>query len=353
MCYEFLGIKLQSPFIIGSGPLSYGAEGMIKLHEAGAGAVVTKTIGIHAAENPVNHMIKYNNNTLINCEKWSDYDGNRWINEELPKAVEAGVVCIASVGQTLEDVKAIVEGVEKAGAAIIELVSYTAEELVPMIEYAKSKVSIPVLVKLSPNVKNFLELARECKKAGADGFTACDSVGPTMKIDIETGRPVLGGADGKGWLSGAMIKPITIQKVCELRREFDIPIIGLGGVTSYEDAVEMCMAGADLIGICSVVILQGLGVISKLNDGVNKYLKEHNKGSLSDIVGLAQKYLPKEEIKAGYSMGFDKEKCTKCQRCIRVCTYDARSFDEDDNMILDEEKCRKCGLCVSICNVLK
>jgi len=98
---DYCGCHLQSPFILTSGPLCYGAEGLIRGHRAGCGAVVTKTIRLAAAVNPAHHMGTVGGDSLINCEKWSDYDRLRWYELEIPQAAAAGAVVIGSVGHTL------------------------------------------------------------------------------------------------------------------------------------------------------------------------------------------------------------------------------------------------------------
>ena len=148
-----------------------------------------------------------------------------------------------------------------------------------------------------------------------------------------------------------MIKPIIIQKVCELRKHFDCPIIGLGGVTTWQDAIEMSMAGANLIGICSVVILKGVGVIRQLEQGVDAYLARHEKADLSAITSMTQKYLPDVDQMGSYEMSVEETGCTGCKRCVKVCPYEARTF-EVGQMEVDKEKCRACGLCVSLCKYL-
>lgn len=345
----FFGNEIQSPIIVGSGPLSYGANGMIALHQNGAGAVVTKTINRYAADNPYHHMIKCDTDTLINCEKWSDYSMQQWLNEEIPKAVKAGVACIASVGHTVDDAKLCVEQLEAEGCMAIELVSYDDETVLPMLEYTKKRVKIPVIVKLSPNSKDMFAYAKRCEEAGASGFTACDSMGPVLKIDIETGKPVMGEKGGYGWLTGAMIRPFTLQKICELRKQTQLPIIGLGGITKWQDAIEAVMAGADYVGICSAPIMKGIEFIRQLDLQIDEYLKQHGYHSLKEISGIVQQYLPTEKDKDSYEMEFEKELCRKCQRCIKVCPYRARSFRGNGEMVVDAASCRKCGLCVSVC----
>ncbi|MFA9463412.1 MAG: 4Fe-4S dicluster domain-containing protein [Velocimicrobium sp.] len=349
---KIFGRELQSPIIIGSGPLSYSADGMIRLYEAGAGAVVTKTINRYAAKNPNRHMVACDTNTLINCEQWSDYAMDEWIDREIPKAVKAGVSCIASVGHTMEDSRLCVEALEREGCMAIELVSYSDDTILPMLVDTKKRVNIPVIVKLSPNSPNLLQLARACEEAGADAFTACDSIGPALKIDIETGKPLLGGDDGYGWLSGAMIRPFILQKVCELRKKTKLPIIGLGGIVKWQDAIEMLMAGADYVGVCSAPILKGVGYIQKLNEQMDTYFTTHNYQAIHQISGLVHKNKSEEEDGETYHMTYDPLTCRHCNRCIEVCPYQARRFVSESRMEINTEACRRCGLCVSICNCL-
>ncbi|MEW5816033.1 MAG: dihydroorotate dehydrogenase, partial [Spirochaetota bacterium] len=148
---ELFGLPLKSPLILGSGPLSYGAAGLIRAYEAGAGAVVTKTIRDRAADNPYPHMVISGRDTLINAEKWADISAARWVEEEIPKSKEAGVTVIASLGHTPAEVGKWVKAADRAGADIIELVSYQSEAILPMVMKAKELTGKPVIAKLSPN----------------------------------------------------------------------------------------------------------------------------------------------------------------------------------------------------------
>lgn len=344
--YDFLGIKLQSPIIIGSGPLSYSAQSMKKLYDAGAGAVVTKTIRKERAINPAPHMMRSTNNSLINNEKWTDYEPERWIEKEIPKLKEMGVVTIASVGHTLEESSQLVTEVEKAGANIIELVSYDYNDLIPMVKDAKERVSIPVIAKLPSMVPNIGDFAKKLEEAGADAITACDSVGPALRIDIDTGKPLLGG-NGFGWISGEAIKPITLHKIYEIRSKVNIPIIGLGGCMTGQDAVEMIMAGANFIGVCTAPILKGEGIINKIYKDCLAHIERIGYKSMEDICGIVHQYMGEVNERTSFKFIYDEDKCTRCKLCERVCAYEARKLN--DTMELDEEECRYCGLCISVC----
>lgn len=344
--YNLLGINLQSPIIIGSGPLSYNAEGMKKLFDAGAGAVVTKTIRKERAINPAPHMVRSTINSLINNEKWTDFEPERWINEEIPKLKEMGVVTIASVGHTLEESSELVEKVEKAGADIIELVSYDYTDLVPMVKDTKRRVSIPVIAKLPPMIENIGDFCKELEEAGVDAITACDSVGPAFRIDIETGKPLLGG-NGLGWLTGEVIKPITLHKIYEIRKKVSVPIIGLGGCMTGADAVEMVMAGANFIGVCTAPILRGESAIGKIYNDFKVHLARLGYNSIEEACGVVHQHMGDINERTKFEFIYDEEKCTRCNLCVKVCAYEARTLNEA--MELDEEECRYCGLCISVC----
>lgn len=347
--YNLGGIGLQSPFIVGSGPLSYGAAGMERLHLAGAGAVTTKTIRLIDCINPKPHMFLNSRDSLVNCEKWTDLSADQWIKTEIPRAVRGGVVVIASIGHTLPESSRLAEPVAASGAAMIELVSYDEADLIPMVTDIRRRVKCPVLVKLSPNGKRFLETAQRCVAAGADAITACDSLGPVLRIDIRTGRPALAGANGTGWLSGRAIKPIILQRVAELRNSLTCPIIGLGGVMEAADAIEMAMAGATFVGLCTALILRGPEYLSKLRSDTEKMLDELGYANFASVSGVALQYLRQPEQTSPLKFAYVASKCIHCGQCVKTCCYQARSLSTDGTMDVDIEKCHYCGLCVDVC----
>ena len=344
---QLFDIALESPFVLGSGPLSYDGAGMIRAHKAGAGAVTTKTIRDIPAENPFPHIAVAGRDSLINAEKWSDIPGDAWVNEEIPRAKAAGVVVIGSIGHTLSEVENWLPKVDAAGADMIELVSYEEADLVPMIRAAKRLSDKPVLAKLSPNWKNPIASAQAVLAAGADGITAMDSIGPVLRIDIETGRPITGGAKGFGWLSGGAIKPITLRYVAEIAAISDKPIIGIGGVMTAEDALEMLMAGATAVGICTAPLLKGIDYISRLNERLAGLLDRLSYETVASASGFSLPFLSEGEEHSRFAFAFEPDLCTACMICVRCCPYEAR--DLKDKVMSLNETCRCCGLCASQC----
>ena len=340
------GIPLRNPLIVSSGPLTYAAEGIQRTFDSGAAAAVTKTISLEPAVNPVPHIADIGRGSLLNTEKWADLPAEQWIDRELPALKGSGGVVIASVGHHRADVEALAAPLAGAGADILEVVSYDAADMVPLVEAAKARATVPVLAKLSPNWPDLSDCAARCLASGADGLTAIDSLGPTLAIDLETGRPVLG---GHAWLSGAAIKPLTVRIVADLcKRHPGVPVVATGGVSRAEDVVEMVMAGATAVGMHTTPLLRGLGWLAKAEAGLARWLDRHGHSELAEVRGMALPHLPGSERNEPLDFAFEPEICTECGRCVTVCAYGARSMDGRE-MSLDCELCRSCGLCVEVC----
>ena len=355
-------LHLRNPLILASGPLSWNAEAIRAAFDAGAAAVVTKTIRPEATINPVPHIAAAGRGSLLNTEGWSDLSAEQWIERELPSLADRDGVLIASLGHTPVEVEQLAAPLAQAGADALELVSYRAEDAAPMAAAAKRTVAIPVLIKVSANWPNLPEVVAACLRAGADGVTAIDSIGPTLRVDVETGRPLLGSF---AWLSGAAIFPTALRVVAEiclhpstaLRQSsgqgsghgHDAPVVGTGGVGRAEDVVEMVMAGATAVGVHTTPLLRGLGWFGKTLARLERWLDEHGYARLSDLRGLALPHLQEPVQRAPLVFAFDAETCTQCGRCVTVCAYEARRVTPQVEMLLDQELCRSCGLCVTVC----
>ena len=350
---QLCGLGLRNPFVLASGPLSYDGEALLRAHHAGAAAVVTKTICREAARNPVPHIAKLRTG-LLNGEKWSDLPARAWIDREIPLAKDGGATVIASVGLGTAHVKAFARPLADAGADALEICSYDAAEMVPMMEEAVRSVDIPVFAKVSANWQNVDSVAAECLRKGAAGITAIDSVGPALRLDVKRRSPLLG--SGYGWLSGDAILAISLRVVANVAIATGAAIVGTGGVHRVDDCVEMLMAGARGIGLCSLPLIAGLGVFADLAEGLSLRLDELGYGSVQEVIGAALPALeqceraPKlappigEQAKPA-SFLWDQHLCTECDLCLRVCPYQARA--KPNRVAAD--RCRLCGLCSSVC----
>jgi dihydroorotate dehydrogenase (fumarate) len=344
---DLCGYTLPNPFVLASGPLTWNAEAIKAAFAAGASAAVTKTIRPLATDNPVPHIADAGLGSLLNTEGWSDFSGEEWLQRELPALRErAGGVLIASLGHTPEEVAELAGPVAEAGPDLLELVSYRAKDAAPMVAVAKEKAGLPVLIKVTANWPDLLDVVEACLQAGADGVTAIDSIGPTLRIDVDTGQPLLGSF---AWLSGRAILPISLRVVAQICQRHGVPVVGTGGVGQAEDAVEMVMAGATAVGVHSLPLLRGLGWFDKTLTRLKRWLETHEHSRLADLRGAALPHLHQPAVHSPLAFAFDKDLCTRCGRCVTVCAYGARELTADTEMLLDAELCRSCGLCVQVC----
>ena len=349
---KFCGKVLQSPFILGSGPAGFDAENLYLHYKAGAGAVVTKSISIDGCQNTTRHMMANGRDCLINNEGGSDLPMKQWLDVEIPKAKELGVeVLIASVygNGNLQDTVHIACECERAGADMLEVVTdyHNPADFVEKIGSIKRKVQIPVIAKVNSNWNNTEEVADACAKSGVDAITAIDSVGPVFRIDIATGKPLMGGR-GYGYMTGAPILPIALRYVHDIAGSTTKPILGLGGICSGKDAMEMLMAGASCVGVCSYPIIHGPQAFTKLIRELSELMDQYG---YTEVTQVARKTIlennKEDEI---VQVRLIKEKCTRCGICLESCPYRARSFTAE-GISVDRTLCRKCGLCFGECPV--
>lgn len=155
-----------------------------------------------------------------------------------------------------------------------------------VVSAVKSVSTIPVIAKLTPNVTDIKEIANSVVNAGADGIVAINTLGPGMVIDVESGKPIL--ANKVGGMSGKAIKPIAVKNVYDICSAVDVPVIGVGGITTGLDAIEFMMAGASAVQVGTGVYYRGYDIFQKINSEIQEFLVNRNL-KLNDIIGLARK----------------------------------------------------------------
>ena len=294
---EFAGIKLPNPTILASGILGVSSEILIRVSRAGAGAVVSKSFNRKGREGYRNPSFIEVHGGFLNALGIPN-PGMEEMREEVETASKQGVPVIASVfGFDAEEFAESAAMGEKGGAIAVELnvscphvkevgVEIGQRPLVvaEVTRAVKSRVRIPVFVKLSPNVTDISEIAKAAETAGADAITAINTVLGTS-VDVDSGFPILGGV--LGGLSGPAIHPIALRAVYQIRRAVNIPVIGVGGIDDWKGAVQMMMAGASAVQIGSAITSKGLNVFRDVTTGIAKFLELKGYRSVSEIVSLA------------------------------------------------------------------
>ena len=385
---KIAGLRFKTPILNSACPISRDGPAMERLAENGVGGLVTKTIGVVAAKVPRPHMGVVNKGNIglivpqyrggglitrvatvrgayygfLNAELWTDLPPEQWFGKELPYARKVAdkynIPLIASIGYKADELRELGPKAVKAGADAVEFSThYLGHEYAPVVESAKALrevVNVPIFPKLSPHIWGLRDMVMELERVGVNGFVAINTVGPALHIDVETGRPIMGGPYGHGWLSGPAIKPLGVAIVAEIAKISKLPIIGVGGVSTPEDVIEYVMVGASAVQVCTQAIVEGPNVFKRLAEGVRKWLKGHGYSSIEDIKGLALKYLSYDpagwyEVKNPI---VDDDKCIACGLCEQSCDYDAVhviSKGDIRTAVVNTSKCYGCGLCTTVC----
>ncbi len=303
---ELAGIKLPNPTILASGILGTSSEVMIRAARAGAGAVVTKSFNRKGREGYRNPSFIEVPGGYLNALGIPN-PGMEEMKEEVRAVSKADVLVIASVfGFDPEEFAEAASRGEKGGAVAIELnvscphvkevgveIGQRPTMVAEVTRAVKKEVSLPVFVKLTPNVTSIVEVAKAAEGAGADAITAINTA-LGMAIDVDAGSPILGGVFGG--LSGPALHSLAIRAVFQIRDTVKVPIIGVGGVSDWRGAVEMMMAGASAVQIGTAVLYKGVEVFNEVTAGLSKFLAENGFSSAKEIVGWAHKKRPDELV---------------------------------------------------------
>ena len=296
---EIAGLKLGNPTMLAAGILGYTGLSMKRVIDAGAGAVVTKSMGLEPRTGYPNPTVVQTDCGLLNAMGLPN-PGISHFKEEMKELQKLEVPTIFSIyGFSAEDFAKVATAAVEIGADAIELnvscphvkkagaqIGSDSSLLIEIVKKVKKQVNKPVFVKLTPNVTDITEIAKAAEKSGADAITAINTV-KAMAIDIETGRPIL--ANKFGGLSGPAIKPIAVRCVYDVYSSVDVPVLGCGGITCWQDAVEFMLAGASAVQIGTAIAFKDLDVFSSVTKGIEAYLERKGFNNIKEIVGLAHK----------------------------------------------------------------
>jgi dihydroorotate dehydrogenase (NAD+) catalytic subunit len=289
------GLKLANPTILAAGIMGTTGASLKRMAGMGAGAVVTKSIGVEPKYGHPNPSMVALECGYINAMGLPN-PSYKEFSRELKVAKEANVPVIASIfGATADEFVEIAKGLPGADAYELNVscphaIGYgmqvgTDPVLVKEITKAvKDAVNVPVWVKLTPNVTDIREIGLAAQEGGADAVVAINTL-KAMAIDIDSGYPILGNVHGG--LSGPGIKPVAVRCVYDLYNALEIPVIAAGGVSNWADAVEMMMAGACAVEIGSAVY-EDTGVFAFVAMGISDYL-DRKGWQMKDVVGLSHR----------------------------------------------------------------
>lgn len=298
MRVRFCGLELRNPVIAASGTFGYGIEFEEILSLDKIGGFVTKGLSREPMAGNSAPRILETACGMINAIGLQNIGVEAFIREKLPalRGRHAGTVCIANVfGYTIDDYLAVISALNTAeGVAAYEInascpntrhggliFGADPEQLAELVIRAKRAASRPVIVKLSPNVTSIAQMARVAEAAGADAISLVNTF-VSLAVDVKTRRPRI--ANVTGGLSGPAIKPIAVRMVWEAAKAVKIPVIGMGGITTPEDAVEFLLAGATAVQVGTASYADPRAV-ERLARGLETWCSANHVERVSDLTG--------------------------------------------------------------------
>ena len=376
-----LGIEFENPFILASAPPTAKIESIDKAFALGWGGAVFKTITPddlemieasprYATWKSGGKVCGLENIELLShltVQQW--LDGIKYLRKKHPKKVQIASIMAPVIK---EEWQKLVQTFNNSEIDAFELnfscphgmpekgvgmAIGTSQEISAMItKWVMEVAEKPVFVKLSPNVTNIVEIAKAVENAGADGFAAINTIQSMMGVDLDTFEPMpnVNGKATFGGYSGMAVKPIGLRCVAQIRQNSDLPILGIGGVSNWHDAAEYMCVGADVVQICTEVMVNGYGIINALNKGLLSYLESKGFNSPAELKNRAISHLSShKELNKQKKVypNINNDLCIKCGKCVTICEESEHSALtlSGGQIIVDNEACIGCSLCSHIC----
>jgi len=383
---EFANLKFQNPFILASAPPTRNASMVERAFEAGWAGAVIKTIPSDSlmqrgmSEEPRPLLELYRSGTrrvgMGNISIMGEWRIEDWA-AALPalKARFPDRIVLASIGAEMirDDWQSMAIQVTRAGFDGMELdLSCTHATLgkeVPLIVGEDPKLTrqlvgwvtevsdLPIIPKLPATVRDWKAVLKACQEAGAAGTAAINSLSALMGVNLETMEPLLNvsGKSSYCGYSGPGIKPIALRVISQMHKHGNLPISGIGGISSWQDATEFLLLGAKTVQVCTAVMWEGYHIIGKMTAGLQKYMQKKGLASIDEIVGIANEHIVDSvfQLEPDYKLvSFVTEACTGCERCVTACAdgaYQAIMMNQDNRAVVLDERCVGCALCIQVC----
>lgn len=379
---DFCGRHFVNPFTVAASPPSDNRARVERAFEAGWGGAVFKTTSVESEVvdlvYPMMGALSYKdrrhaafyNIDLISERHIDEICADiRYLKGKFPDRMAIGSIMAGSRAEWEE----LVSKLEAAGADMIECSMSCPQgegdgtipvndpaltrEVTGWIKAALTK-DTPIIVKLAPIVTDLSAIGFAAKEGGADALCAIDTVRGFPGIDLDTLEPKLSvrGKSTFAGMSGPAVKPVAMACIAELAQNVGLPVAGVGGLTTWQDAAEFLLLGASNLQVCTAIMRYGFEIVTDLKAGLANYMAEKGFRSLGDMVGKCLgTFVEHEQLdrKIKQISSINPDTCIGCNSCYIACRdggYNAIELGSE-RPVIDAEKCRGCGVCQSVCPV--
>ncbi|MBM7600663.1 dihydropyrimidine dehydrogenase (NAD+) subunit PreA [Virgibacillus halotolerans] len=385
---NFAGIKSPNPYWLASAPPTNTGYQVQRAFEAGWGGAVWKTLG-----EPVLNVTSRFGAHSFNGQRVAGFNNielisDRSIEENLKEIYETkkrfpdrAIIASLMVEPKREKWHEIVKRVQDVGVDGFELnlgcphgmsergMGAAVGQHPDLVEkttlYAKEAAEVPVITKLTPNITDITTTARAAERGGADAISMINTINSLMGVDIDTWNtiPNVNGMGAHGGYCGPAVKPIALNMIgeCARQQDINIPISGIGGISTWQDTVEFMLMGSGGVQICTAAMHHGFSIIDDLVEGLENYLDDKGIASISEIIGASvAKYTDWSHLDLNHKKvaRINNDICINCNKCHIACEDTAHQCIDmltdkkgDGYLEVREDECVGCNLCSIVCPV--
>ncbi len=376
---EFVGMRFPNPFMLASAPPTRTAEMIKRAFAAGWGGAVTKSIALEPAQDLQPRLQallhRKRNIGMGNVELTTQMTVADWQREiaEVKSAYPDRPLWASIMDAPVEkNWQHLAQAMQEVGIDALELnvscphgmpskgmgafIGQNADLTGKVVAWVKKVAKVPIVIKLTPNVSDIAFIAKAASDNGADALCTVNTVSGLMGVDLDTLTPLpaVGGVSTYGGYSGPGIKPIALRCVAQIAKATGLPVSGLGGLTTWRDAVEFMAVGATTVQVGTTVMWKGYGIIEEFLKGLNDYLDDKGFIGANEIIGAALPKIvefPEMPLDPRVKASVD-DTCNGCLQCVVACSdggYQAISGVKGEVVTIDGDKCDGCSLCMMVC----
>lgn len=377
---EFAGIKMRNPFVVASGPPGATVDRIVKCEDNGAGAVVTKLVLVKQPWPGRLRMYSVPGEaSIVNHDRRLDLDDGLELVRKSKERTEIPI--IVNITHPAEDPDGwvrLAKELEQAGADGLELnlicpnisfatvrmgqsvseshgavIGQKPESVEFVTRTVSSAVKIPVIPKLTTNVADITVTGEAAVRGGAKGVCMAGGQSGLPKVDIyNQGKPLYYCVDGVsyGSMGGPAILNQSFALTAQLAKALPIPVMGGGGISTWQDCIMFMMWGARAVTACTIIMWERFSVIKDLVTGMERFLDEAGYDSIEEIIGLSQRHLKtSKELKVTDGcIAIDDNQCISCLKCVDLGHCDAIVEDNGNPKVIPDQ-CVACGICLGVC----
>jgi len=382
---DFLGVHCENPFFLSSSPVCHNYEMIAKAFDCGWGGIFFKTIGVFVADEcsprfdihnkECTPFVGFKNMEQISDHTWQE---NAEIIQKLKKDYPTKVMGVSIMGSNDEEWALLAREMTKAGADMLELnfscpqmtshamgsdVGQNSELVEHYTRIVCENTHLPVIAKMTPNISHMEIPSIAARRGGAAAVSAINTIKSICGIDLDnmTAKPVVNGVSSISGYSGAAVKPIALRFIAQLKQADglrDFPVSGIGGIETWQDALEFLLLGCENLQVTTSVMQYGYRIVEDMKEGLAFFMQERGYTSLRDFIGKAlPNIIPAEDLNRDFQIipNIDETKCVGCARCYVSCFdagHQAISWDKETRKVKIGDKCVGCHLCLNVCPVL-